>query len=60
VHEQHVDIGDGGALLSMVADLQAGLLVMGGYGHTRLRELLLGGVTRTILDAMTVPVLMAH
>jgi nucleotide-binding universal stress UspA family protein len=60
VHEQPVDIGDGGALLSMVADLQAGLLVMGGYGHTRLRELLLGGVTRTILDAMTVPVLMAH
>jgi nucleotide-binding universal stress UspA family protein len=44
----------------MVADLQAGLLVMGGYGHTRLRELLLGGVTRTMLDSMTVPVLMAH
>jgi nucleotide-binding universal stress UspA family protein len=60
VHEQHVDIGEGGALLSMVADLQAGLLVMGGYGHTRLRELLLGGVTRTMLDSMTVPVLMAH
>jgi nucleotide-binding universal stress UspA family protein len=33
---------------------------MGGYGHTKLRELVLGGVTRTVLEAMTVPVLMAH
>jgi nucleotide-binding universal stress UspA family protein len=33
---------------------------MGGYGHTRFRELLLGGVTRTVLTAMTVPVLMSH
>jgi nucleotide-binding universal stress UspA family protein len=33
---------------------------MGGYGHSRLRELLLGGVTKTMLEAMTVPVLMAH
>jgi nucleotide-binding universal stress UspA family protein len=33
---------------------------MGGYGHARFREILLGGVTRTLLNAMTVPVLMAH
>jgi len=38
----------------------ADLLVMGAYGHTRVRELLLGGATRTILESMTVPVLMAH
>ena len=36
------------------------LIVMGAYGHSRLRELALGGATRTLLEAMTVPVLMAH
>jgi nucleotide-binding universal stress UspA family protein len=36
------------------------LLVMGGYGHARLREWVLGGVTKTILETMTLPVLMAH
>jgi nucleotide-binding universal stress UspA family protein len=53
-----VDIGE--ALLTMAADLGAGLLVMGGYGHARYRELLLGGVTATVLRAMTLPVLLAH
>jgi nucleotide-binding universal stress UspA family protein len=53
-------IDTGNALLSYVADLNADLLVMGGYGHARLREMLLGGVTRTILNAMTLPVLLAH
>jgi nucleotide-binding universal stress UspA family protein len=48
------------ALLSIAADLDAGLLVMGGYGHARYRELLLGGVTATILRTMTLPVLLAH
>ncbi|KAB8060332.1 universal stress protein [Janthinobacterium sp. FT14W] len=52
------DIGD--ALLSQAADLSADLLVMGAYGHSRLRETILGGVTRTILQSMTIPVLMAH
>ena len=53
--------GDAGeALLSIAADLNTDLIVMGGYGHTRFRELLLGGVTRTLLQSMTVPVLMAH
>ena len=33
---------------------------MGAWGHSRLRELVLGGVTRTVLESMTVPVLMAH
>jgi nucleotide-binding universal stress UspA family protein len=33
---------------------------MGAYGHTRVRELVLGGATRTLLEAMTVPVLMSH
>ena len=35
-------------------------MVMGGYGHSRLREFVLGGATRGILQAMTIPVLMAH
>ncbi|MFZ4876703.1 universal stress protein [Janthinobacterium sp. Mn2066] len=52
------DIGD--ALLSQAADLSADLLVMGAYGHSRLRETILGGVTRTVLHSMTIPVLMAH
>lgn len=52
------DIGD--AILTMVADLQSDLIVMGGYGHTRFREVILGGVTMTILNSMTVPVLMSH
>lgn len=47
-------------LLSRAADLGSDLLVMGGYAHARMRELVLGGVTRTMLGAMTIPVLMAH
>jgi nucleotide-binding universal stress UspA family protein len=50
----------GEVLLSRAADLGADLLVMGAYGHSRARELLLGGVTRTILRSMTLPVLMSH
>ena len=50
----------GDALLSMAADLGAGLMVMGCYGHSRGRELVLGGATRSVLHSMTVPVLMAH
>ena len=47
-------------ILSHAADAGADLIVMGGYGHSRLREFILGGVTRGILRTMTVPVLMAH
>jgi len=54
------DIGIGEMLLSQAADLGVDLLVMGGYGHTRLHERVLGGVTRTMLQSMTVPVLMSH
>ena len=50
----------GEILLSRVADENADLLVMGCYSHSRLREMVLGGVTRTVLKSMTVPVLMAH
>ena len=53
-------IGAGNTLLSRASDLEADLLVMGAYGHSRVRELLLGGATRTILQSMTLPVLMAH
>ncbi|MFM8246837.1 MAG: universal stress protein [Burkholderiaceae bacterium] len=50
----------GEALLSIAADQNSDLIVSGAYGHTRFRELMLGGVTRTLLQSMTVPVLMAH
>ncbi len=60
VHAHRSDIDTGNAMLSATADLGADLLVMGAYGHARLRELVMGGVTRTVLASMTVPVLMAH
>jgi nucleotide-binding universal stress UspA family protein len=47
-------------ILSYAADSGADFMVMGGYGHSRLREFILGGVTRGILSEMTVPVLMSH
>jgi len=53
-----VDVRD--VILSYAADSGTDFIVMGGYGHSRLREFILGGVTRGILASMTVPVLMAH
>jgi nucleotide-binding universal stress UspA family protein len=50
----------GEMLLSRAADLGADLIVMGCYAHSRWRELVLGGATRSILKSMTVPVLMSH
>jgi len=47
-------------VLSYAADSSADMIVMGGYGHSRLREFVLGGVTRNILSAMTVPTLLSH
>jgi nucleotide-binding universal stress UspA family protein len=47
-------------ILDYASDSGADFMVMGGYGHSRLREFLLGGVTRRILGSMTVPVLMSH
>lgn len=60
VTEQKTGIDIGNALLSLASDESSDLIVMGGYGHSRFREMLLGGVTRTILESMTVPVLMSH
>ncbi|MBX6373418.1 MAG: universal stress protein [Acetobacteraceae bacterium] len=54
------DVPDGELLLNRVAESGADLLVVGGYGHSRMRELVLGGVTRTLLRQMTLPVLMSH
>ena len=48
------------AILSIAAESNMGLLVMGGYGHSRLQERILGGVTRGMFESMTVPVLMSH
>ncbi|UVO27297.1 universal stress protein [Bradyrhizobium arachidis] len=47
-------------ILSLAADETLDLLVMGGYGHSRLQESFLGGVTRAMLQSMTVPTLMSH
>jgi nucleotide-binding universal stress UspA family protein len=49
-----------GIILSIASESSMGLLVMGGYGHSRLQERILGGVTRGMFDSMTVPVLMSH
>jgi nucleotide-binding universal stress UspA family protein len=48
------------SILSYAADVSADFIVMGGYGHSRLREFILGGVTRAILSAMIAPTLMSH
>ena len=53
-------IGIGDVLLSRASDLGADLLVMGAYGHSRVRELVLGGATRTVLRSMTLPVFISH
>jgi nucleotide-binding universal stress UspA family protein len=50
----------GSVILSRAADHDVDLIVMGLYGHSRLREMVLGGASRTLLASMTVPVLMAH
>jgi nucleotide-binding universal stress UspA family protein len=54
------DIDVPSTILSYAADSSADMIVMGGYGHSRLREFVLGGATRGILEAMTVPVFMSH
>jgi nucleotide-binding universal stress UspA family protein len=53
-----IDIAD--ALLSHAADSGADFIVMGGYGHSRLREFILGGVTKSMLRSLTVPALLSH
>ncbi|ETW95785.1 MAG: hypothetical protein ETSY1_29200 [Candidatus Entotheonella factor] len=54
------DIDVGSLLLSHAADMGADLIVMGAYGHSRFREMVLGGVSRQMFQSMTVPVLMSH
>jgi len=53
-----IDVGN--AILAQAADIDADLLVMGCYGHSRFREMMLGGASRTVLSSMTLPVLLAH
>jgi len=50
----------GPALLRAVGHLQADLLVAGGYGHSRMRELVMGGATRVLLRHAEVPLLVSH
>ena len=54
------EISAGDVILNRAAELSADLIVVGACGHSRIRELVLGGVTRTLLRQMTVPVLMSH
>ncbi len=54
------DVEIGEVILSRAADHGVDLIVMGIYGHSRLREFVLGGASRTLLSSMTVPVLMSH
>lgn len=54
------DVDVPNTILSHAADTGADFMVMGGFGHSRLREFVLGGATRGILDAMTVPTLLSH
>jgi nucleotide-binding universal stress UspA family protein len=59
-HESAAGDEIGELMLSKAADVGADLLVMGCYAHSRVRELVLGGATRVVLESMTVPVLMSH
>jgi nucleotide-binding universal stress UspA family protein len=59
-HRIAPDVPDADLLLNHAMDISADLIVMGAYGHSRLREFALGGMTRTILKQMTVPVLLSH
>jgi nucleotide-binding universal stress UspA family protein len=54
------EVRDEDLLLNQASDIGADLLVIGGYGHTRLREIVLGGVTRSLMKKMVTPVLMSH
>ncbi|MEI7446841.1 MAG: universal stress protein [Burkholderiales bacterium] len=55
---KETDIGN--QILSRADDFNADLIIMGGYGHSRAYEFVMGGATRTVLESMTVPVLFAH
>ena len=60
---EHIPVSEidvSNAILSYAADMYPDLIVMGGYGHSRLREFILGGTTRGMLASMTKPTLMSH
>jgi len=59
-HDSAGDTDVGDIILSRAADESVDLIVMGVYGHSRMREMVMGGASRTVLASMTVPVLMAH
>ncbi len=56
--DNHLDPGD--TMLAQASDNDCDLIVMGAYGHSRLREMVLGGVTRHLLKEMTVPIFISH
>jgi nucleotide-binding universal stress UspA family protein len=61
VHERRNEVPEvGDQILSLAADMGSDLLVMGAYGHSRAFEMVLGGVTRKILQTMTIPVMFSH
>ncbi len=60
IHQKNAGKDVGNALLSLATELSSDLIVMGGYGHSRFRQMLLGGVTRSVLVGMTIPVMMSH
>jgi nucleotide-binding universal stress UspA family protein len=59
-HDSAANTDIGSVILSRAADHDAVLIVMGVYGHSRVREMVLGGVSRTLLQSMTAPLLIAH
>ena len=61
-HEANIHQGGdvGEVILTSARDMGADLLVMGAYGHSRLREMVLGGATRTVLSELVMPALMSH
>jgi nucleotide-binding universal stress UspA family protein len=60
VHPMYPETGVGPALLARAKELGADLLVMGGYGRSRMRERIFGGVTQHVLDHHDIPILIAH
>jgi nucleotide-binding universal stress UspA family protein len=59
-HTPSLDLAIADIILSRAADIAADLIVAGAYGHSRLRESLLGGTSRSLFERMTAPVLMSH
>ncbi|HYD94088.1 MAG TPA: universal stress protein [Noviherbaspirillum sp.] len=57
--QRRTDGNVGAALLALAAELGCDLLIMGGYGHLRFREIVLGNATQTVLASMTIPVMMS-